>query len=64
MAANENTRYKTYWAMVIGHHHAKHQPGSSPNYAWAGERIPNDGPGPSIGDMFARLISPLRSLLP
>lgn len=64
MAANENTRYKTYWAMVIGHHHVKHQAGSSPTYAWAGERIPNDGPGPSIGDMFARLISPLRSLLP
>jgi uncharacterized protein YkwD len=69
MAANENTRYKTYWAMVIGHHHVKRRPGSSPTYVWGGpaapaggERIPDDGP--SIGDAFARLISPLKSLLP
>lgn len=68
VASNENTRYKTYWAMVIGHHKTKRRPGTSAGYAWGervtapGEQIPNDGP--SIGDAFVRLISPLRNLLP
>jgi hypothetical protein len=39
VARNENTRYKVYWAMVIGHREVKHRPAKGTATATAGRGI-------------------------
>jgi len=71
VAYNENTRYKSYWAMVIGHKASKPKTrtASGSTYNWGssggGEGGASlTGAAASVGDAIKRALSPLRSLLP
>jgi hypothetical protein len=72
VAYNENTRYKSYWAMVIGHKATKVKTRTASGYNWGGS---SGSAGPdvvtgvssaasSVGDALKRALSPLRNLLP
>jgi uncharacterized protein YkwD len=72
VARNENTRYKTFWAMVVGHKAAKVHTRTASGYSWgsSGTEPPSGGSSggssgdASIGTMLMRALSPLRNLLP
>ena len=75
VAYNENTRYKVYWAMVIGRKDARRRTAAS-GYSWGSrmrlpgqtrddqERSTAGSSGSSVGTLLMRAISPLRNLLP
>jgi Cysteine-rich secretory protein family len=69
VARNENTRYKVYWAMVIGRRDAKHRPGTVTAAAGRGIDASPDAPpadGSSITESVtgavSRAITSIRSL--
>jgi hypothetical protein len=70
VARNENTRYKVYWAMVIGRRDAKHRPGKAATVTAAKEA---EGDGlvseaaavqSSVTGWVNRTITSIKSLLP
>jgi len=74
VAYNESTRYKAYWAMVIGREAEKpgkpekRRAGTTTAYNWGtqGTDRSTEGSsvGSSVGTLLMRALSPLRSLLP
>jgi hypothetical protein len=62
VARNENTRYKVYWAMVIGHREVKHKPGMLA--AAGGTAAPHDGPQSSISEWVNSAVTSIKNLLP
>jgi Cysteine-rich secretory protein family len=73
VARNENTRYKVYWAMVIGRRDVKHRPGAvaatsagrAGSPAGRGIDAAPDAPaadGSSVGDVVNRAITSIKSL--
>ena len=75
VAYNENTRYKSYWAMVIGHKAAKTRTRTASGYSWGASAAESpkaestgssaaSSEGSSVGSLLMRALSPLRNLLP
>jgi uncharacterized protein YkwD len=68
VARNENTRYKVYWAMVIGRRDAKHRPGTVATAAGRGIDASPDAPpaGSSVTEAVtgavSRAITSIKSL--
>jgi hypothetical protein len=61
VARNENTRYKVYWAMVIGRRDSRHRPGQA---VAARERDAAPGVDSSIGAWVNDAVTSIRNLLP
>jgi len=64
VAYNENTRYKAYWAMVIGRKEVKRRAATATEYEWGARVKERTTEGPSAGTLLMRAITPLRNLLP
>jgi uncharacterized protein YkwD len=64
VAHNESTRYKVYWAMVIGHKEATRRPVTAVRYSWGTRATEQSTEGPSVGTLLMRAVTPLRNLLP
>ena len=64
VAYNENTRYKAYWAMVIGHKEVKRRPEVATKYNWGTHPPEQSADGSSVSTLLMRAITPLRNLLP
>jgi len=68
VAYNENTRYKAYWAMVIGHKEVARRLGSATGYdrgTRAAKRATKESTEESsVGTLLMRAVTPLRNLLP
>jgi uncharacterized protein YkwD len=64
VASNENTRYKVYWAMVIGHKEVKRHPVTAAGYDSGTRTKERSTEGSSVSTLLMRAIAPLRNLLP
>jgi uncharacterized protein YkwD len=62
VAYNDNTRYKAYWAMVIGHKEAKRHPMVAAGYETRAKERSTEGS--SVSTLMTRAITSLRNLLP
>jgi len=62
VAYNDNTRYKAYWAMVIGHKEAKRHPMVAAGYETRAKERATEGS--SVSTLVTRAITSLRNLLP
>jgi Cysteine-rich secretory protein family len=62
VAYNENTRYKAYWAMVIGHREVKRRPVITAGYETRAKVRPTEES--SVSAAVNRAITSLRNLLP
>jgi len=64
VAHNENTRYKAYWAMVIGHKEVTRRPGTATGYDRGTRATKSSMKESSVGALLMRAVTPLRNLLP
>ena len=64
VAYNENTRYKAYWAMVIGRSEGKRRAAMAPDHDRASRPKEHAAEGSSVSTLLMRAITPLRNLLP
>lgn len=62
VAHNDNTRYKVYWAMVIGRRDARHRPGKA--IAAARDAAVAPAAESSVGEWMNRAVTSIRNLLP
>jgi uncharacterized protein YkwD len=63
VAHNENTRYKVFWAMVIGHKAEKGRVRTAAG-SNSGTATKRSTEGTSVGTLLMRALTPLRNLLP
>ena len=67
VARNENTPYKVYWAMVIGHRDPKRKPGVAVTASSGGRgaHVARDAPAESaVGEWVDHAITSIKNLLP
>jgi len=64
VAYNENTRYKAYWAMVIGRNEVKRHAATAPDPDRRSRPKERSTEESSVSTLLMRAITPLRNLLP
>jgi hypothetical protein len=64
VAYNNNTRYKAYWAMVIGHKEVKRRQAMVPDHDRRTRQTERATEESSVSTLLQRAITPLRNLLP
>lgn len=64
VAYNENTRYKAYWAMVIGHKEVKRPLVTATGHNSGTRAKEQSTEELSVGTLLMRAVTPLRNLLP
>jgi len=64
VAYNENTRYKAYWAMVIGHKEVKRPVLAATEYSSGTRTTKRATEESSVGTLLMRAVTPLRNLFP
>ena len=64
VAYNENTRYKAYWAMVIGRNEVKRHAATAPDPDRRSRPKERSTEESSVSTLLMRAVTPLRNLLP